>query len=233
MEAKPGRHNDGAGLYLLIRPDGRKGWMLRYRMGDRQRDMGLGSYPEVSLAAARETARAARERLRAGVDPIAARAAERATAARAVEDAGERTFKRWPSATSPATRRAGRTTSTGRSGRARWRPTPIRALVRATWRRSTVPPCWMSSSRSGPGRRRLPVGCAAGSSSCSTMPRPRAGGRQPIRPAGASCAMICPPRARSGPWPTSRRWHGSGCPALWPSCDHATRWRPERWSSSS
>src|SRR5215213_6345225 len=92
-ETKPGRYNDGAGLYLLIRPDGRKGWLLRYRMGNRQRDMGLGSYPEVSLAAARESARAARERLRAGVDPIAARAAERAAAARAVEDAGERTFK--------------------------------------------------------------------------------------------------------------------------------------------
>src|SRR4051794_13903063 len=92
-EAKPGRHNDGAGLYLLVRPDGRKGWLLRYRMGERQRDMGLGSYPEVSLAAARETARSAREQLRAGVDPIAARAAERATTARALEDAGERTFK--------------------------------------------------------------------------------------------------------------------------------------------
>src|SRR3954471_21503939 len=89
-EAKPGRHNDGAGLYLLIRPDGRKGWLLRYRMGQRQRDMGLGNSTAVSLAAARETARAARERLRAGIDPIAARAAERATAARAVDDAGER-----------------------------------------------------------------------------------------------------------------------------------------------
>src|SRR3954463_14441737 len=92
-EAKPGRHNDGAGLYLLIRPDGRKGWLLRYRMGERQRDMGLGSYPEVSLAAARETARAAREQLRAGVDPIAARVAERTTAARVNDEAEERTFK--------------------------------------------------------------------------------------------------------------------------------------------
>ena len=92
-EARAGRYNDGAGLYLLVRPDGRKGWVLRYRLGKRQHDMGLGSYPEVSLAAARQRAAEARERLRAGVDPIVARKAERAARAQAAMDADERTFK--------------------------------------------------------------------------------------------------------------------------------------------
>jgi integrase len=92
-ETRPGRHNDGAGLYLLVRPDGRKGWVYRYRLAGRQRDMGLGAHPEVGLAAARQAAKDARDRLRAGADPIAVRAAERAALARRVADAGERTFK--------------------------------------------------------------------------------------------------------------------------------------------
>ena len=37
----PGRYNDGAGLYLLVRPGGRKSWLLRFRLAGRQRDMGL------------------------------------------------------------------------------------------------------------------------------------------------------------------------------------------------
>jgi integrase len=92
-ESRPGRYNDGAGLYLLVRPDGRKGWVLRYRLAGRQRDMGLGAHPEVGLAAARQAAKEARDRLRAGADPIEARAAERAALARKVADAGERTFR--------------------------------------------------------------------------------------------------------------------------------------------
>lgn len=50
---EPGRYNDGNGLYLFIRDTGQKGWILRYRLGSKQRDMGLGSCPEVSLAEAR------------------------------------------------------------------------------------------------------------------------------------------------------------------------------------
>src|SRR5918993_2320263 len=92
-ETRPGRHNDGAGLYLLVRPDGRKGWVLRYRLAGRQHDMGLGGYPEVALAAARQAAKDARDRLRAGADPIAARAGERAALARQAAGAGERTFR--------------------------------------------------------------------------------------------------------------------------------------------
>jgi integrase len=93
VEAKPGRYNDGAGLYLLVRPDGRKSWLLRFRRGGRQRDMGLGSYPEVSLAAARDLARAGRDQLRTGADPIAARTAERAAMIRSAADADARSFR--------------------------------------------------------------------------------------------------------------------------------------------
>ncbi|WP_035484886.1 tyrosine-type recombinase/integrase [Geminicoccus roseus] len=92
-ETKPGRYNDGNGLYLLVRPDGRKGWVLRYRLGTKQRDMGLGSYPEVSLATARQSAAEAREKLRSGEDPITARKVGRAALARQVQDAEQRSFQ--------------------------------------------------------------------------------------------------------------------------------------------
>jgi Arm DNA-binding domain len=96
---KPGYHADGAGLYLRIMPvDERnereakklssKGWIFRFRHGGRTRDMGLGAYPDISLADARELAGNARVLLKDGVDPIehrkAKRAAERIAAANSV-----------------------------------------------------------------------------------------------------------------------------------------------------
>src|ERR1051326_312606 len=66
---------DGKGLYLQITPTGGKSWILRYRMKGKRPDMGLGPYPEVSLAAARDAATEARKLIRAGVDPLAARRA--------------------------------------------------------------------------------------------------------------------------------------------------------------
>ena len=48
--AKPGRHTDGQGLMLLVKPSGARTWVLRYQIKGRRRDMGLGSWPEISLA---------------------------------------------------------------------------------------------------------------------------------------------------------------------------------------
>lgn len=45
-------------------------WILRILIGDRRRDMGLGGFPDVRLATAREKARAARELVEQGIDPI-------------------------------------------------------------------------------------------------------------------------------------------------------------------
>lgn len=92
-ESRPGRYNDGHGLYLLVRPDGRKSWVLRYRIDRRQRDMGLGNWPDTSLAEAREATKSARDVLRAGDDPIEARKAEHAAKAQKRAAAQERTFK--------------------------------------------------------------------------------------------------------------------------------------------
>jgi integrase len=66
---KPGLHSDGGGLYLSISRSGSKSWIFRYR----RRDIGLGSYPAISLSAARLAATEARELLARGGDPLETR----------------------------------------------------------------------------------------------------------------------------------------------------------------
>ncbi len=57
-----------SGLLLQISPNGAKSWVLRCKIGERRRELGLGAYPDVPLANAREKAREAREAIEAGID---------------------------------------------------------------------------------------------------------------------------------------------------------------------
>jgi len=72
-----GTYEDGDGLRLVVRASGSKSWLLRYQIAGRRRDMGLGSYPEVSLKEARLTAAGHRKQLANGIDPMAVRDAQR------------------------------------------------------------------------------------------------------------------------------------------------------------
>ncbi|XWZ91733.1 Arm DNA-binding domain-containing protein [Azospirillum sp. B2RO_4] len=71
--AKPGRHADGNGLYLVVDPSGARRWLLRLVIQGKRHDIGLGSTALVSLAEARDTALAMRKVARAGGDPLAER----------------------------------------------------------------------------------------------------------------------------------------------------------------
>lgn len=71
--AKPGRHGDGAGLYLLVKPSGAKSWMLRIQKNGKRRDIGLGSLAALSLSEAREKSAELRKHALNGRDPIAER----------------------------------------------------------------------------------------------------------------------------------------------------------------
>ncbi|WP_421526384.1 tyrosine-type recombinase/integrase [Pseudomonas yamanorum] len=75
---EPGTYEDGDGLRLVVKPTGRKSWLLRFQLAGRRREMGLGSFPEVSLKKARQDASAKRTQLSDGIDPLAARDIERA-----------------------------------------------------------------------------------------------------------------------------------------------------------
>ena len=68
---RPGRHGDGGTLYLYIAPGGTKSWVQRISIDGRQRDIGLGPWPVVSLAEARDLAIDNRRLVRRGGDPVA------------------------------------------------------------------------------------------------------------------------------------------------------------------
>src|SRR5687768_2210283 len=89
----PGRYRDleTRGLYLQVGRTGTKSWLLRYELNGRERFHGLGSLDDFSLKEARERARAARQKIADGIDPIDVKRAERA--ARAVEAAKAVTFE--------------------------------------------------------------------------------------------------------------------------------------------
>lgn len=66
---KPYKMGDSLGLFLLIAPSGGKLWKLKFRFDGKEKKLSLGSYPEVSLAEAREKRANARKALAAGADP--------------------------------------------------------------------------------------------------------------------------------------------------------------------
>jgi integrase len=66
---KPIRMFDGGGLYLEIAPSGGKWWRLKYRFLNKEKRISLGTYPDTSLARAREKRDDARKLLAEGVDP--------------------------------------------------------------------------------------------------------------------------------------------------------------------
>ena len=73
----PGKTNDGDGLYLQTSKPGASSWIFRYKLDGKSREMGLGPYPAVTLAVARQLAADQRKLLASGSDPLAARDANR------------------------------------------------------------------------------------------------------------------------------------------------------------
>lgn len=112
LSAKPGRHADGGGLHLLVKPPtpeairnakqgepakGARSWVYRFMLKGKSRDVGLGAAGPggISLAAARDLASALRLKVKAGIDPLEERqreASEALATAQAARIAGI-TFK--------------------------------------------------------------------------------------------------------------------------------------------
>lgn len=69
---QPGHHAVGgvAGLYLYVVESGSRSWVLRAMVGAKRRHFGLGGFPDVTLAQAKERARTARDEIAQGIDPI-------------------------------------------------------------------------------------------------------------------------------------------------------------------
>jgi len=83
--------HDGGGLYLRVSPTGAKSWVFRFQLDGKRRDMGLGPFPDISLAEARQKATAHRKQRHEGIDPLDAKEAQRQ--AQRVSIAKGRTFR--------------------------------------------------------------------------------------------------------------------------------------------
>ena len=112
----PGRHGDGGGLYLNVAKGGSKSWVQRIAIDGRRRDVGLGGFPAVSLAKARERASQNRDAIADGRDPVAE--------------------KRTPQPAMPTFREAAR--ACHEIHRPRWR---MRSTPQTGWLRSNATPC--------------------------------------------------------------------------------------------
>lgn len=77
--ARCGRHADGRGLYLVVRPSGSRSWILRMQYKGVRRDFGLGPAHDVSLSDARCLAIELRKMVRSGKDPVKERGLRRAS----------------------------------------------------------------------------------------------------------------------------------------------------------
>jgi integrase len=86
---------DSHGLYLLVKPSGGRLWRWKYRFDDKEKLMALGSYPELSLADARERQAKARKQLVNGIDPMVERIAEKAAVLAATEHTFEKIAEKW------------------------------------------------------------------------------------------------------------------------------------------
>ena len=100
---EPGRYGDGGTLYLVVAPGGSRSWVQRLTIGGRRRDLGLGGFPLVTLAEARELAFDNRRQARRGRDPLSdRRRAQTPTFEQAAGRALEANRARWRNAKTAA-----------------------------------------------------------------------------------------------------------------------------------
>lgn len=88
-DKKQARFADSGGMYLQVSPAGSKRWFLKYRIAGAEKQLALGSYPAVSLTAARKARDAAKLQKSEGRDPVQVRKVEKLRATRTDDD----TFK--------------------------------------------------------------------------------------------------------------------------------------------
>ena len=69
----PGRYAAGPTLYLRVAPGGTKSWVQRLTIDGKRHDIGLGGYPLVTLAEARDVAFMNRRLVRQGGNPLSER----------------------------------------------------------------------------------------------------------------------------------------------------------------
>jgi integrase len=94
-DKKQARLSDAGGMYLQVSPAGSKRWFLKYRTAGVEKQLALGSYPDVSLTAARKARDAAKLQKSEGRDPVQVRKIEKLKATTPAGDTFEATALEW------------------------------------------------------------------------------------------------------------------------------------------
>lgn len=79
--AKQGMHADGNGLYLRVQANGNKGWIFRFQLNGKRREMGIGTLDQKPAVEARAEVAELRRQVQQGIDPIEHRKAQAQAAA--------------------------------------------------------------------------------------------------------------------------------------------------------
>ncbi len=94
-EAKSYTLSDGNGLWLLIEPNGSRGWRFRYRFEGKQKMLSLGTYPEVPLAEARKRTAGCRSMIADGINPSENRKQKKRESVIMSENTFEKITREW------------------------------------------------------------------------------------------------------------------------------------------
>jgi integrase len=100
-ERKQARFADSGGMYLQVSPAGSKRWFLKYRIAGAEKQLALGSYPDVSLTNARKARDAAKLQKSTGTDPVQVRKVEKLKATRTDGDTFKIVALEWYAKQSP------------------------------------------------------------------------------------------------------------------------------------
>ncbi len=92
---KPFRVAAGRGLFLLVKPDGSKYWVMRYQFEGKENNLSFGRYPEVSLANAEKQATSTHGLLAEGINPSENRKAAKASKTGALANSLEVVAREW------------------------------------------------------------------------------------------------------------------------------------------
>ena len=94
-DKKRARLSDARGLYLEVSPAGSKRWFYKYRKEAKESRIALGSYPAVSLTAARKARDAAKLQKSEGSDPVQVSKIEKLKASRTTGDCFKTVALEW------------------------------------------------------------------------------------------------------------------------------------------
>ena len=94
-DSKQYKLSAGLGLYLIVSPNGGKWWRFRYRFDGKQKEMSLGTYPDVSLKEAAQQRDDYRSMVKGGDDPLYERKIDKLSKRTASDNCFEAVTREW------------------------------------------------------------------------------------------------------------------------------------------